>query len=189
MDKNSLQKSLIIRYIILALGVLFMIIPMIYMITSSLRPNSMTFSYPPQIFPKLSQLTLENYRYVLLRQNFFQYMSNTLIVAALSVLFSALAASMLGYCISRFKFWGRDFLYTVIITIMLIPGLAMLVPEFELAVTLKLVNNLWGVILFYTAWSIPFSTFLIKGYIDGIPKELDKPPIWMVVLYLQYFSG
>jgi multiple sugar transport system permease protein len=101
-------------------------------------------------------------------------MFNTLIVAVLSVAFSALAASMLGYCISRFKFYGRDFLYTIIIAIMLIPGLAMLVPEFELAVTLKLVNNLWGVILFYTAWSIPFSTFLIKGYVDGIPKEFDE---------------
>ena len=57
---------------------------------------------------------------------------------------------------------------------MMIPGLAMIVPQFELAVTFKLVDSLWGVFFFYAAWMIPFSTFLIKGYIDTIPKELDE---------------
>ena len=81
---------------------------------------------------------------------------------------------MLAYSISRFRFPGRNVLYGLIITTMLVPGLAMLVPQFELAVTFKLIDNLWGVILFYTAWVTPFSTFLIKGFIDNIPKELDE---------------
>lgn len=168
------KRSLIIRYIILLAGVFIMVIPMIYMITSSLRANNMTFSYPPQIIPKASQLTLANYRYVLFKQNFFQYLFNTLFVAMVTTALSALISSMLGYCISRFRFVGRNLLFGAIITIMLIPGLTMLVPQFELAVTFKLVDNLWGVILFYTAWVTPFSIFLIKGYIDNIPIELDE---------------
>ena len=168
------NKSQFIRYFLLVLGALIMITPMIYMITSSLRPNNMTFTYPPQFIPNIDELTVENYSYVLLQQNFFRYLANTIWVAVISTLFSALLSSMLGYCISRFRFPGRNLLYSLIIAVMLIPGLAMLVPQFELAVKLKLVDNLWGVILFYTAWSIPFSTFLIKGYIDGIPKEFDE---------------
>ena len=70
-----------IRYLILALGALIMILPMIYMLTSSLRPNSMTFSYPPKIIPAVGEVTLQNYDYVLLRQNFTGYLTNTLLVA------------------------------------------------------------------------------------------------------------
>lgn len=162
------------RYIILIAGVVIMVLPMIYMVTSSLRPNSQTFTYPPRIFPALSEITFENYAYVLVRQNFFMYLKNTLIVAGVSTFLSALLSSMLAYCISRHSFPGKNLLFGTIITIMLIPGLAMLIPQYELAVAFKLINNLWGVILFYTAWTIPFSTFLIKGFIDGIPKELDE---------------
>lgn len=164
----------IIRYIVLLVGVFIMVIPMIYMITSSLRANNMTFSYPPQIIPDVTQLTSDNYRYILFKQSFFRYLVNTLFVAAVTTALSALVSSMFGYCISRFRFPGRNLLYGTIITIMLIPGLTMLVPQFELAVTFRLVDNLWGVILFYAAWVTPFSTFLIKGYIDGIPIELDE---------------
>jgi ABC-type glycerol-3-phosphate transport system permease component len=57
---------------------------------------------------------------------------------------------------------------------MLIPGLAMLIPQFELAVTFGLVDSLLGVILFYIAWTVPFATFMIKGYLDGLPKEMDE---------------
>lgn len=161
-------------YLLLLLGLFVMITPMLYMVTSSLRPNGMTFSYPPKVFPPVSELTAENYRYVLFRQNFLGYLANTLAVAFLSTVLSAGAASMLAFCISRYRFPGRQFLYGAIIATMLIPGLAMLVPQFELAVSFKLVNTIWGVIFFYTAWMTPFSTFLIKGYIDGIPRELDE---------------
>ena len=163
-----------IRYFILALGALIMILPMIYMLTSSLRPNSMTFSYPPKIIPAVGEVTLQNYEYVLLRQNFTGYLTNTLLVALGTTLLTAMVASMLAYCIARLRFTGRKFIYGMIITTMMIPGLAMIVPQFELAVTFKLVDSLWGVFFFYAAWMIPFSTFLIKGYIDTIPKELDE---------------
>lgn len=172
--KRSLKSTPIIRYLLLIIGAFIMIMPMIYMVTSSLRPNNMTFTYPPQIFPDISQLTITNYGYILLQQNFFRYLSNTIIVAIVSSALAAMLSSMLGYCISRFRFPGRNMLYGIIITVMLIPGLTMLVPQFELAVTFKLVDKLLGVILFYTAWVIPFSTFLIKGYIDNIPQELDE---------------
>ena len=173
-SKRTLSSPMLIRYLLLLLGLTVMITPMIYMITSSLRPNSLTFAYPPKIFPGVSELTIENYRYILFEQNCSRYMLNTLYVAGAATILPAIISSMLAYCISRFRFPGRNILYGTIITTMLIPGLAMLVPQFELAVTFKLVDNLWGVILFYTAWVTPFSTFLIKGCIDNIPRELDE---------------
>jgi len=172
--KKVLSSPKLIRYLLLLLGLTVMVTPMIYMITSSFRPNSLTFAYPPKIIPAVSELTVDNYLYILFKQNFFRYMLNTLYVAGAITILSAIISSMLAYCISRFRFPGRNILYGTIITIMLIPGLAMLVPQFELAVKFKLIDNLWGVILFYTAWVTPFSTFLIKGFIDNIPRELDE---------------
>ncbi len=173
-SKRTLSSPMLVRYLLLLLGLTVMVTPMIYMISSSLRPNSLTFTYPPKIFPGASELTVENYMYILNKTNFFKYMLNTLYVAGAATILPAIISSMLAYCISRFRFPGRNILYGTIITTMLIPGLAMLVPQFELAVTFKLVDNLWGVILFYTAWVTPFSTFLIKGFIDNIPRELDE---------------
>jgi len=173
-NKKVLSSPMLIRYLLLLLGLTVMVTPMIYMITSSFRPNNLTFAYPSKIIPEISELTVENYRYILFKQNFFKYMLNTLYVAGATTILAAIISSMLAYCISRFRFPGRNVLYGTIITVMLIPGLAMLVPQFELAVTFKLIDNLWGVILFYTAWVTPFSTFLIKGFIDNIPKELDE---------------
>lgn len=173
-NKKVLSSPMLIRYLLLLIGLIVMVTPMIYMITSSFRPNSLTFAYPPKIIPVASELTVENYLYILFKQNFFRYMLNTLYVAGAITILSAIISSMLAYCISRFRFPGRNILYGTIITVMLIPGLAMLVPQFELAVKFKLIDNLWGVILFYTAWVTPFSTFLIKGFIDNIPRELDE---------------
>jgi multiple sugar transport system permease protein len=172
-NRKMLSYPMLLRYLLLLLGLSVMVTPMVYMLTSSLRPNGMTFTYPPQIIPGAGA-TVENYEYVLLRQNFFTYLGNTVYVAIAATLLSAFISSMLAYSISRFRFPGRNALYGVIITTMLIPGLAMIVPQFELAFTFGLINNLWGVILFYTAWVTPFSTFLIKGFIDNIPKELDE---------------
>lgn len=161
-------------YALLAAGLIMMVTPMLYMLSSSLRPNGLTFTYPPKLIPSADEFTLGNYQYVLFRQNFAGYLLNTLIVACATTLITAAVSTMLGYGIARFRFPGRNLLYGAIITTMLIPGLAMLVPQFELAVTFRLINSLWGVIFFYAAWSTPFSTFLIKGYIDGIPRELDE---------------
>lgn len=174
MKKKRIKKALVIRYLLLTAGMLIMILPMVFMISSSLRPNAMTFAYPPKLIPSLSEITGENYRYVLGNASFFQYMKNTLFVAGMSTLLVAWIASMLAYSISRFQFQGRNLLYRTIIMTMLIPGLAMILPQFELAVQFHLIDNLWGVILFYTAWMIPFSTFLIKGFIDDIPREMDE---------------
>ncbi|MEN6417432.1 MAG: carbohydrate ABC transporter permease [Clostridiaceae bacterium] len=173
-NKRHTPFSVSMRYILLCAGLFIMVLPMVYMVSSSLKPNDIAFSYPIRLIPTAQEATVSNYDYVLHQKNFFTYVGNTLIVASATTLFSAALSSMLAYCISRFRFPGRNFLYSVIITTMLIPGLAMLVPQFELAVKFKLFNSLWGVILFYTAWVTPFSTFLIKGFIDNIPRELDE---------------
>lgn len=164
-----------VRYILLSLGLLIMIIPMLYMILSSLKDNDKTFVYPPVLFPPLSELQLSNYQYVLENVTFFKYLGNTLFVAIMTVLIAIVVSSTLAYSFARLDIPGKKIVFGFIISVMLLPGLAMIIPQFELAARMKLINNIWGVILFYAAWVTPFSTFLLKGYIeDNVPKEMDE---------------
>lgn len=175
MKPAKLRASKTPNYVILIIGLLLATLPMIYMVISSLKANESVFIYPPVLFPPLSELTLSSYLYVLQESIFFTYMKNTLFVSFMTVLISGLTSTTLGYAFARLRIPGKKVLFSIIIAIMLIPGLAAIIPQFELAARLGVINKLWGVILFYAAWVTPYSTFLIKGYIeDNIPTELDE---------------
>lgn len=166
--------SQILLFLILLIGVVIVVLPMIYMISTSLKPNGALYEYPPKFFPKWKEITLENYAYILAQQKFIRNFVNSLFVSVVTVLLSALISSALAYCIARFKFPGRSFLFAFIILTMIIPGMTMIIPQYELAVKLGTINKLGGLIPFYVAWVIPYSTFMIKGFVENVPRELDE---------------
>ncbi|HNY18418.1 MAG TPA: carbohydrate ABC transporter permease [Flexilinea sp.] len=167
------KKSVIFfRYALLTIGVILSCLPMIYMISTSLRPNGALYEYPPRFFPKLQDVTVENYQYIISQNKFYINFFNSVIVSVSTVALAAIISSGLAFVIARFQFPGRKVLFGFIIVTMIIPGTTLIVPQFELAVKLKVVNKLWGLIPFYTAWVIPFSTFMIKGFMENIPDEI-----------------
>ncbi len=167
------KKSVIFfRYALLTIGVILSCLPMIYMISTSLRPNGALYEYPPRFFPQLQDVTVENYQYIISQNKFYINFFNSVIVSVSTVALAAIISSGLAFVIARFQFPGRKVLFGFIIVTMIIPGTTLIVPQFELAVKLKVVNKLWGLIPFYTAWVIPFSTFMIKGFMENIPDEI-----------------
>lgn len=172
MKKKTLTQ--IVLHLFLIASLVIVVLPMIYMVSTSLKPNGALYEYPPRFLPRLEEITIENYLYVLSQGKFYINFLNSLLVAACSVLFAALIASALGYVIARFTFPGRNFLFSFIVLTMIIPGLTLIIPQYQLAVKLKAINSLIGLVPFYTAWTIPYSTFMIKGFVENIPKELDE---------------
>lgn len=169
--RNAVQ---LLLYVLLLGGLVIVVLPMIYMISTSLKPNGALYEFPPRFFPAREELTLENYIYVLNQGKFYINFLNSVIVSVITVAIAAAVASALGFCIARFRFPGRNFIFVFIMLTMIIPGTTLIVPQYELAVKLKLINNLWGLIPFYVAWVIPYSTFMIKGFVENIPRELDE---------------
>ncbi|RRD93145.1 carbohydrate ABC transporter permease [Clostridiales bacterium COT073_COT-073] len=161
-------------YFLLIAGMTIVVLPMIYMISVSLKPNGALYEFPPRFFPKLSEITLENYQYILSKVQFYQNFLNSILVSTVTVAAAAFIAAALAFCLARFEFPGRRALFTFIMLTMIIPGMTLIVPQYELAVKLKVINQLWGLIPFYTAWVIPYSTFMIKGFVENVPKELDE---------------
>ena len=162
------------------------VLPMVYMISTSLRPNGALYEYPPRFFPRWEALTLENYEYILSQSKFYLNFLNSVFVSLFSVALAAAVSSAMAFVMGKFHFRGKKLLFGFIILTMIIPGTTMIVPQFELATHLGLVNRLWGLIPFYVAWVIPFSTFMIKGFMEGIPDEIteatyiDGASVWTV---------
>lgn len=188
MKSKSLRRlrANILRYLLLAAGTVICVLPMVYMISTSLRPNGALYEYPPRFFPRWDALTLENYEYILSQSKFYLNFLNSVFVSLFSVALAAAVSSAMAFVMGKFHFRGKKLLFGFIILTMIIPGTTMIVPQFELATHLGLVNRLWGLIPFYVAWVIPFSTFMIKGFMEGIPDEIteatyiDGASVWTV---------
>lgn len=188
MKSKSLRRlrANILRYLLLAAGTVICVLPMVYMISTSLRPNGALYEYPPRFFPRWEALTLENYEYILSQSKFYLNFLNSVFVSLSSVALAAAVSSAMAFVMGKFHFRGKKVLFGFIILTMIIPGTTMIVPQFELATHLGLVNRLWGLIPFYVAWVIPFSTFMIKGFMEGIPDEIteatyiDGASVWTV---------
>ncbi len=172
--KKRLDLGIILAYALLTLGLVVTVTPMLYMVTTSLRPNGALFEYPPRLFPRLSALTLENFAFVLIEKNFSRQFLNSVFVTACSVALAAFASSSLGFCLARFRFRGRRIALVFMMATLLMPGMTLIIPQFELAVALRLINKLGGLIPVYAAWVLPFSTFMLKGFIDYIPRDFDE---------------
>ncbi len=172
-SKRNLRANLL-RYLLLLAGAVLCTLPMIYMISTSLRPNGALYEFPPRFFPRLSAVTLENYQYILTQSKFYINFLNSVLVSVSSVALAAGVSSAMAFVIGKFRIPGKRLLFGFIILTMIIPGTTMIVPQFELATKLGLVNKLWGLIPFYVAWVIPFSTFMIKGFMEGIPNEITE---------------
>lgn len=188
MKSKSLRRlrANILRYLLLAAGTVICVLPMVYMISTSLRPNGALYEYPPRFFPRWEALTLENYEYIFSQSKFYLNFLNSVFVSLSSVALAAAVSSAMAFVMGKFHFRGKKLLFGFIILTMIIPGTTMIVPQFELATHLGLVNRLWGLIPFYVAWVIPFSTFMIKGFMEGIPDEIteatyiDGASVWTV---------
>lgn len=162
----------ILRYFFLILLSVISLLPMLYMISTALRPNGALYEYPPRFFPPIDKITLQNFRYILSESKFAVNFLNSLVVSLFSVAAAALVSSAMAYVIGLFNFRGKKLIFGFIILTMIIPGTTMIVPQFELAVKFGMINKLWGLIPFYVAWVIPFSTFMIKGFMEKIPREI-----------------
>ena len=172
-NKNKKAQNAV-RYFFLVIGGAVSVLPMIYMLSTSLRPNGVLYEFPPHFFPRLKEITLENYQYIFGQEKFYLNFFNSVTVAVITIILAAIISSALAYCLARFDFPGKNILFALVIGMMIIPGTTLIIPQYQLASFFKITNSLAGLVPFYVAWVIPFSTFMIKSYIEGIPREFDE---------------
>ena len=169
--KKRLRPSIVIAYIVLCLLVLYTVTPFLWMLFTSLKSDQEAVAIPPTLWPK--EPTFEAYVQILLWGKFPICFVNSTIISAGTALLSTLIGSFAGYGFSRFNFAGRATLIGTILASQMLPGVLLVGPYFKMLATVELYNTYPGLILAFTAITLPFSTWMLKGFIDSVPEELD----------------
>ncbi len=160
----------VVSYALLLLGVLVVAVPFIYMVTSSLKPQSMVMEMPPRIVP--SEITLDNYRDALRTDNFGLYFLNSLFVAITATAITVLLSSMLAYAFARMEFRGKRVLFGALLLGLMIPPVMLIIPQFLVIKDLRLYNSLASLIVVYVAMNLSLQTFMLTGFFRTIPQDL-----------------
>ncbi|EDX74633.1 ABC transporter, permease protein, putative [Coleofasciculus chthonoplastes PCC 7420] len=158
-------------YILLSAIALVMLFPLFWLISTSLKSSTENiWSFPPQLFP--SQPTIENYIEVWQTNPFGQYIWNSCIVAILTVTFNLLFCSLAAYPLARLNFRGRDIIFAIIVSTIMIPFQIVMIPLYILMVQLGLRNSYLGII--FPSLASAFGIFLLRQAFQGVPKELEE---------------
>jgi multiple sugar transport system permease protein len=119
-------------------------------------------------------MTWANFSFVLLRSDFPAFFTNSVIVSAGTAIAVTLVAAAAGYAFSRFRFPGKYAVTFLLLLTQMFPLVMLIAPIYRLMAPLGLTDNLTGLIVVYTAFNVPFATFLMQSFFDGIPPDLEE---------------
>ncbi len=150
-----------------------MLWPLIMSFLASVKPAAEASAVPPSYLPRA--LSTENYQKVFnYQQGIWNYMSNSLIVAAMTIGFCLALAVPAGYALARFPIPGKELLFLVILASMMIPYQALLVPIYLMFSKLGLTATHLGLAILHTILQLPFSVYLMRNSFEAIPIELEE---------------
>jgi trehalose/maltose transport system permease protein len=159
-------------YVVLGIGLLYILFPFYWMIVNSLKPAAELFSTPLSYWPR--QISFDNYRAVLADSSFVRAIFNSVIVAGGATLLSLGLSSMAAYALARYRFPGKQATLYAILGMSTFPQIAVLGGLFMLARALGIYNTYWALILSYMIFTLPFCVWVLTSFIKEIPETLDE---------------
>lgn len=171
MGKHKRIKTLI-EEVILAVCTIITLIPVYYFVIGAFKPRKMILQHPLLLTPEM--FTLENFPKAIKAIKFWPALKNTSIITLVSLVLVVIVASLAGFAIARIKHSFFIKYYSLLVTMMVVPFVACVIPIVVEIKTLGLHGTLYGPILIQTGWNIPFATFLFTGFMKGISGELEE---------------
>ncbi len=166
---KSLRRSL--YHLVLWLVALVFFAPIIWIALAALKTKSELLATPPHF---LFTPTLTNFQDLATRPNIGTYLLTSFIISVLSVTIALVVSFLAAYCFSRFKPAGTNFLMFLLLSVRMVPAAAVVVAVYMMYVSFGWKDTWPGVILFYAMFSIPFSVWILKGFIDGVSPRFDE---------------
>ena len=164
--KRNLTNSII--YTFLVLGALAMAIPYVWMIVTSIKPIEEIQTYPPSFY--VHNPTFEPYRELFSLLPMGRYLFNSLFVACVVTMCNVFFCSLAGYAFAKHKFWGRDKIFLLLLSAIMIPYQVNLIPGFIIIKKLGWLNSFYALII--PNMALAFGVFLCRQYIRSIPNDL-----------------
>ncbi len=158
-----------------SIAILFCIVwafPVYWMINTAFKPRSEMLSSTPHFLPESP--TLDNFFTAIGKGQFHIYLQNSVIVVTGAVVFAIVLGLFAAAALSRFRFRGRRPILVLILIVQMLPGTALLIPQFLIFNSMGLLGTYWGLIFSYVASVLPFSIWVMRGFFLAIPIELDE---------------
>jgi arabinogalactan oligomer/maltooligosaccharide transport system permease protein len=163
----------LVPHLLLVAASAYALYPVLWVVKLALQPGG-HFDVSASPFP--TAVSLENFDHLLSDEGlgFLRGARNSLVVALSTTLVAMCVSCTAGYALSRFRFPGRDASLSMLLLTQILPGVVMLIPLYVLLAKLGLLDALAGLVLVYATTAIPFSTWMLKGYFDTVPKDLEE---------------
>lgn len=172
MKKEKTKDILIYRVIPLIFFITFILFPFYWTIVTSLKPEGEIIKRPIKYLP--NPTTIQNYITAWKDVGFSQYFINSLKVSLIACILTVFSSLLVGYALSRFRFKGKKSFMLILLCTQFIPGAMLIIPLFMIFSRLHLVNTHISLILVYATFQIPFSSIMMKGFVEKIPVHLEE---------------
>ncbi|MFB9948617.1 carbohydrate ABC transporter permease [Rhizobium puerariae] len=150
---------------------IFFLMPIVWSVANSFKPAAEALANPVALFSKA--FSLENYRRLEdVGAGWYVYATNSVLIALGTIALTVLVSVPAGYGFSKFRFPGQSLIFVIVMATMMIPFQSILTPLFLILKFLGLQNNLFGLVLVYTTFQLPFSIFMMRNAFDAIPGAL-----------------
>lgn len=169
--RRSTRQRLIVDTIVVAIALAWLL-PVYWMVKSSLQQPQDLLASPPKLVPLPS--TLSHYASVLTDPSFWSAMSMSLGAAAITVIATSGTALFAALALARFGFRGRRMLIVMILVVQMIPAEALFISQYRMLDGWALLNSVLGLSLLYVGGVLPFVIWMMRGYVAGIPEELEQ---------------
>ncbi|MFJ7767288.1 sugar ABC transporter permease [Streptomyces sp. NPDC097107] len=156
---------------VLSVASLIALFPVAWLVYLSLGPDQNDYLHPERIW---SKMTFDNYAFVLQHTQFFDWLKSSLIVSLGTTVIGVMVAATTGYAVSRMRFPGYKKLMWVLLVTQMFPIAVLIVPMYQILSELQLVDSYLGLVLVYCSTAVPYCAWLLKGYFDTIPFEIDE---------------
>ena len=171
-NRRRFRWSRIVLYLVLLVLLIYAFFPTFWLISTSIKTQGEAFLEPPTWWPH--NPTLHSYQILPAdQQGFVTYFQNSLIVSVCTMLLTLLAAVPAGYVLSRFRFRGARAYLLLILATQMFPYVTILISLYTLFRQLNMLNTYPALVLSFTTFSLPFSIWMLKGYCDTLPTDLE----------------
>ena len=173
--KRSGMINNVLTYGACLIGSIFVLVPVLWMVSTSLKTEPETFAIPPRWIPET--VTLASYRAMWVDYPFLYYFRNSIIVTLAAVAISVSISCLTGYGVTRFRFKGKESFLGFVLLTQMFPSVMLLVPYYKVLNTYGLNNTLIGLGLVYISFTVPFCSWMMVGYFKTVPLGLDEAAI------------
>jgi len=152
--------------------VLAVAFPLIWMVLTSIKPQSELFRIPPSILPQ--SVTFEHYRRLLEETPFLKYFGNSVLLACSTTILVVAVGTLGAFSLVRFRYPGRDRMALLVLATYLLPSVVLIIPLYLLMVWIGVANSLFSLVIAYTTFSLPYALWLLRSFMAGIPADLES---------------